>query len=753
MSEPTSSKGAKGGPLKALVLLAALFAVLMVAGAAVTPPPVRPAGAPGFDAHAAQGRLARILGDQRPHPIDSAAQDAVRANLLREIEAMGLKPEVHEAFACRPYTRGPLIECGHVRNIVFSIGPESGPSVLAAGHYDSVPAGPGATDDGIGTSVLLEVAREMAHAHLTRRVIFLLSDGEEQALLGAYEFAQHDPLMQSVQSMVELEARGTRGPAVFFESNQPNADAVNAYASVARPVANSIMADVYHLLPNSTDVSVLTRPGLDVINIAVLDGLWNYHTPQDTIATQDLRSVQHMGDQALAIVTRLASAPDAGNRQTLVYTDILSRFFISAPAWLAHAVLALSALVAFGAFWSGGADRRWRTLGLTVLSLVFAALLGAAVWALVDFVIRPGDMYWWAHPEVARAWCIALGLLGAPLAMLTLRGGLRSAQLGASGQFWFAALGALLALLLPGISILFVVPAALYALGVVIGFAWKPARPVGAMLAALTSLLIWAPMLALNELALGFQFPFANTMLFALTALPWLGLLAELQGAARWRWTALALGAVGAVGIVLAVLTPAATPDRPLPLNFYYFLNTTTHDARVLAGSAKRSLPAPVISAMAFAPQLMLPGDKVPYWAAPATMQAVAAPAFENMTVEARGDARVMHATLRMNGVYRVFIRIPLAAGASKVRLNGVDADFRDTGASMDDSDYVTLACQGRACDGVDVEITLDAGAQDWSLIGITSGVSGQAASIPRPADRTAIQFGDSTVTLTMLHV
>ena len=458
-------------------------------------------------------------------------------------------------------------------------------------------------------------------------------------------------------------------------------------------------------------------------------------------------------DQALAIVTRLASAPDAGNRQTLVYTDILSRFFISAPAWLAHAVLALSALVAFGAFWSGGADRRWRTLGLPVLSLVFAALLGAAAWALLDFVIRPGDMNWWAHPEVARAWCIALGLLGAPLAMLTLRGGLRSAQLGASGQFWFAALGALLALLLPGISILFVVPAVLYALGVVIGFAWNPARPVGAMLAALTSLLIWAPMLALNELALGFQFPFANTMLFALTALPWLGLLAELQGAARWRWTALALGAVGAVGIVLAVLTPAATPDRPLPLNFYYFLNTTTHDARVLAGSAKRSLPAPVISAMAFAPQLMLPGDKVPYWAAPATVHAVAAPAFENMTVEARGDARVMHATLRMNGVYRLFIRIPLAAGASKVRLNGVDADFRDTGSSTDDSDYVTLACQGRACDGVDVEITLGAGAQDWSLIGITSGVSGQAASIPRPADRTAIQFGDSTVTLTMLHV
>ncbi len=174
--------------LKTLALIAGLFLAFMTAGAAVEPPPLRPVGAPGFDARAAQARLRAIIAPQVAHPVDSAAADLVRGNLMREIAALGFTPEVHEAFACRPQPHYPLIDCGHVRNVVFSMGGAHGPhgpAILAAGHYDSVPAGPGVSDDGIGLSVLLEVARELSHRRLNRRVIFLLSDGEEQALLGA----------------------------------------------------------------------------------------------------------------------------------------------------------------------------------------------------------------------------------------------------------------------------------------------------------------------------------------------------------------------------------------------------------------------------------------------------------------------------------------------------------------------------------------------------------------------------------------
>jgi putative aminopeptidase FrvX len=57
-------------------------------------------------------------------------------------------------------------------------------------HYDSVPAGPGASDDGVGTAVVLELAREMARRKTENDFIFLITDGEETGLRGAYAFAQ-----------------------------------------------------------------------------------------------------------------------------------------------------------------------------------------------------------------------------------------------------------------------------------------------------------------------------------------------------------------------------------------------------------------------------------------------------------------------------------------------------------------------------------------------------------------------------------
>ena len=130
--------------------------------------------------------------------------------------------------------------------------------------------------------------------------------------------------MRSVEALVNLEARGTRGPAIFFESNQPNADATAAFAEAPRPVANSMSAAVYALLPNSTDVTVLRRSGLDVVNIALLDGLEDYHTPQDSLASFNTASLQHMGDMALSVTRKLASAPDRGETGSFDYTDIAS---------------------------------------------------------------------------------------------------------------------------------------------------------------------------------------------------------------------------------------------------------------------------------------------------------------------------------------------------------------------------------------------------------------------------------------------
>lgn len=734
---------------RTLAVLAGLFLAVMFAGVVLTPAPVRASAAPDqFDAAAARERLARILGDESPHPVDSDAEDVVREALLREIMALGFTPEVRDQFVCRPQPRGPLVDCGRVRNIVFSVGPNSGPAVLAAAHYDSVPAAPGASDDGLGLSVWLEVARILAHERLTRRVIFLFSDGEEPALLGAHAFATGDPLMGEVESLVNIEARGSRGPAVFFESNQPNADAVTAYAAAPRPLANSVMAAVYALLSNSTDVTALTRPGLDVINIALLDGLEDYHTPQDTIASQDLRSVQHMGDVALAVTRRLADSPDADVAAPMVYTDIASRLFIYAPSWAGQAALVFSAMVALFAFWRTGREGRWRALAAPLLGLLLAGALSFAVGAMLG-LIRPGEAYAFAHPEPTRAWCVLLGLLAPVLAMMALRVTGNHAQAGAAGVFWFALIGAMLSVVLSGISVLYALPASVYALGWLVSLVWRPAAAIGSWLAALAVLIVWGPMIYLIELALGFDMPVAVTLPVAFIALIWLGPLTQARGDGRWRIAAGALAAGALVAVVAAALMPSASEARPRPLNISYFLDTSEGRARIIAGSAERALPPAL--AGAFAPEQILPGDRTETWAAPAPVEQAAAPVLTGVAVTESGGERVVTGRLVMNGAYRAIIRMPIGARPLSVRINGADARFADAGGEA--VELMSVACQGRACDGAEVAVTLGPAGEagDWFIIGQFPGGSAPAAEAlraRRPASATQIQFGDSVITL-----
>lgn len=738
-----------------LIVIAVLFAAFMGAGVLVEPPPVRSGNTPAqFDANAAQTRLARILGDETPHPVDSAAQDPVRERLLAEIRALGYEPEVREQFVCRPQPGGPQIDCAMTRNILFSAGPESGPTILAATHYDSVPAAPGANDAGIGIASWLEIARILRDEPLQRRVLFLISDGEEPGLMGAYAFAQGAD-MRDVEALVNLEARGTRGPAVFFESNQPNADAVHAFASAPRGIANSVMADVYALLPNSTDVTALTRPGLDIVNVALLEGLEGYHTPQDSLAFFNTSSVQHMGDIGLATTRSFASGPDRGDATPRVYTDVAARAFVSAPAWAAQAALGVSLLIAFAAFWRAGREGRWRALAAPLAALVLAA--GIAFAAGFGFsLLRAGETFWWAQPEWTRAWCVLAALIALPLALMILRAPRNAALIGAAAMVWFVALGFASSFFLAGISILYALPAVAYAVLAAIGLAWRPAQFAGFVAAGLVALIVWAPSLFLVELALGFEFPFVSALLVAIVCLTWAGVLVRAQGEVRWRGGAVVLTAGFIVALVGGALAPAATAARPMPLNLNYFVDVSAGEARILAGGAARPLPREIADTADFSAEMILPGDRVPTWAAHAEVEPAPAPTLTELTIAEEGGQRIVRARLAMSGAYRAMVRMPRTAAPISATVNGVVARYADAGEGQ--GDYVAVACQGRACDGATIEIAFERSSDlgEWFMIGQTPGASAEPADAiraARPANTTPIQFGNATVTLQRIQV
>src|SRR5439155_19212893 len=90
------------------------------------------------------------------------------------------------------------------RNVVARKPGASGKTVVVGGHYDSVPTGPGANDNGSGTAVTLEVARVMAGRDYPHTLEFVAFDAEELGLLGSeYYVGQLTPEQrQAVVAMI-----------------------------------------------------------------------------------------------------------------------------------------------------------------------------------------------------------------------------------------------------------------------------------------------------------------------------------------------------------------------------------------------------------------------------------------------------------------------------------------------------------------------------------------------------------------------
>jgi len=204
--------------LKLAGLLAFLFLAYIFRGVLVEPPSVAPDHA--FNTDRAFSRLTRILGDETPHPVDSDANDAVIARLVTEIETLGFTPIIRDEFHCK---RGwGRMACARLQNIAFWVTAPGPNAVLLLSHHDSVPAGPGASDDGAGVAASLEIASLMKARALNRPLLVLITDGEELALMGAHMFVEKDPLAKMVGAVVNMEARGVSGLSALIQTSRPN---------------------------------------------------------------------------------------------------------------------------------------------------------------------------------------------------------------------------------------------------------------------------------------------------------------------------------------------------------------------------------------------------------------------------------------------------------------------------------------------------------------------------------------------------
>ena len=728
--------------IAALVLLLAAMAAKSLLIALPAPPAVAQAGE--FDSQRAFARLARVLGDERPHPVDSEASDEVRARLLAEMRAVGLSPRVTDDFVCNSFARSRTIACARVRNIVATIGPAQGRHLLLSAHYDSTFAGPGAGDAGIGVASLLETAFLLRDQPLARPVTFLFNEGEEMGLLGARAFLGRDPMAGRVDTLINLEARGVEGPAVMFETSRPNALALAAFAAVHRPVANSLTTDLYGLIPNSTDVAVFAGRRWAILNFAIIGNETRYHSAGDDLAALDRRSLQHMGDQTLKLARTLSGEqPPAASGQRL-YADVLGRGLVTLPL--------LPGLVLLGMLLIGFVIVAWRrrALGQPLLAM-FAATIGATALAWLGQsllgLLRAGD-YWRGYPLVTATAVYASALAACLIVLLLIARHADRSRLRAAYWLYFLITGAALAVVAPGAAIFFLFPPLLVAAGMIARRWQDRAERVAGLAAALLVFLTFGPALALFEelMSNGPHWMFAP--LGALILLPF---LVELMPLARRVVPVLAFAAAAdlfLLGWLAVLLTPAYSQDRRQQFAIEYVQDAPARQAHWSVNNDG----APVRFAADWRRE-EVPWSSRKRWLAPAPPLALTPPGVELLSQQPHGEGRLLTLRLRSNGAASVTLIAPPEASLREAGSGAFSGHFAaEAGAEP----RYFLRCIGRSCDGA--VFRLVSGSQDpidFTIVGSRPGLPPSAGPLvqARPALARPQYAPDSTLTVGRLRL
>ena len=130
--------------------------------------------------------LQRITQNERP--IGTSGNQKGRDVILQMLKAEDIRVAEITSFAMNPDFAPPL-DSGEVHNLLAEIKGETEDAVLVVAHYDSVPCSKGAGDNAIAVSNLIQIASELnQEGHSKNTILFLFTDGEEIALLGAKGF-------------------------------------------------------------------------------------------------------------------------------------------------------------------------------------------------------------------------------------------------------------------------------------------------------------------------------------------------------------------------------------------------------------------------------------------------------------------------------------------------------------------------------------------------------------------------------------
>ncbi len=724
----------------------AVLALAAVASLAVwrsAPPRPRGADAPlaEFSAARAEEVLRRLVGEEAPRPPGSAEHQRFRERLVDELSRLALASSLERGVAC-----SPAGSCAQLTNVVAELpGTLPGPAVLLAAHYDSVAAGPGVSDNAAGVACALEVARALQTSPRRNPVLLLFDDGEEAGLLGAEHFMASERA-RTVGAVVNLEARGSSGASFLFETSRDNAWLVRrAVRRMTRPVTSSIFSFVYDRLPNDTDLTVFKRAGLPGLNLAFIGSAARYHTPRDCLANLSRASLQHHGDNALALVRALAgedlSATPAGDA---VFFDLAGLTVLWWPKGLSPVLALLGlALVRVAAVRRGGRPLPRVKVLLPFLAPLLGLLAGALVWQILRLA-GAFPVSFIAHP-VPAILAVSAAALAAALPVLAVEARWTGSPAESWERIWTssALLGLVLAVAVPELSFLLVVPTLAAGLCRLVlpeqASAWVPFALLGLLLLAIALRMpeaLGPAGLPLVALGLG----------LTLASLP----VRTTPGATR-RPVALLAGLCVAASVA-ALLAPASTSRDPEHGSMIAVEEEGAAGATLIIRPESGRLPESVTQAARFERQTMaLPWARPALaFVAPLPPLGLPHPILERLGEEAVPDGG-RRLTLRLSslrGAPEIGLAFVGAVPAGSIRVQGQPLAPPYLRGRSSDNGISLVSFEAAPPEGVTVELTLSADRLDAFVLDRSPGLpeSARAVAAKRPLDLSPANGGDATV-------
>lgn len=547
------------GLAAALAIIAAMSLFLLPAPKSADSDPT------GFSAdHAKQ--LIDTFADEPHSVLHTEAHARSRDEIVTMFKDLGYQPEIHsdpmplsEATNTSQYSEAGLDALARLNteNIVVRVPGKTDDTMMLTAHYDSAVdfektadgrwdpkpgVSSGAADDGYGVATIIETLRAIKADGRTpeRSLLIVITDAEELNLLGAMnEMLHHRADYDNVDLIVNIEARGTSGPAVMFETSDTNASATEFFLKNApRPFATSLMPAVYRMMPNGTDLSIYLKEGFTGLNFASIGNSENYHTASDSPAYSDLTSLQHYGDQVLGLARAWSfdqDTPKLTDDQDRVFFPVFSGFTVHYPATVGVILGVVAIALTAAATVLQARKVRWSRVAGTAWGLTWRIVVSAGAAFLVQFganslgLLTSLENNTWIYRTVLY---LVPTLLAAALItrfLLKRRHDGLNREASMATLLMFAVSSVLFMILLPGAAYLFVLTTAVLALT---GLVPASLRPIAAAVACFAVAVLFAPI----------SWLVAEALTASLVAVP------------------IALTASAAAPLVLNLLPPSVTP-------------------------------------------------------------------------------------------------------------------------------------------------------------------------------------------------